>query len=245
MKIVAIGGTGLIGRKLTPHLTAKGHDVLAASPSKGVNAVTGEGLDAALKDADIVVDVANAPSWEDAAVLAFFEASSRNLAEAEKKAGVKHHVALSIVNTDRLPDSGYMRAKAAQEKLIKASGVPYTILRATQFMEFVEGIAQSCIGGDVVHLPAAAFQPIASDDVAAALAEVTLKPPVNGHVDVGGPEKKPMADFVRELFAAKGETRRIVADNEGRYFGTKLDDTSLVPLGPAMTGKIRFGEWVG
>lgn len=245
MKIVVIGGTGLIGRKLIPHLTAKGHDVLAASPSKGVNAVTGEGLDAALKGADIVVDVANAPAWEDAAVLAFFENSGRNLAAAEKKAGVKHHVALSIVNTDKLPESGYFRAKAAQEKLIKQSGVPYTILRATQFMEFVEGIAQSCVEGDVIHLPDASFQPIASDDVAAALAEVTLKPANNETIDLGGPERKPMADFVRELYAAKGETKKIVADGAGRYFGAKLDDTSLVPLGAAMQGKVRFAEWVG
>lgn len=244
MKIVVIGGTGLIGKKLIPHLTAKGHDVLAASPSKGVNAVTGEGLDAALKGADIVVDVANAPAWEDAAVLAFFESSGRNLAAAEKLAGVKHHVALSIVNTDSLPDSGYFRAKAAQEKLIKQSGIPYTILRATQFMEFVEGIAQSCVEGDVIHLPDASFQPIVSDDVAAALAKVTLKPAKNETIDLGGPERKPMADFVRELYVPKGETKTIVADADGRYFGAKLAEASLVPLGAAMMGKVKFGEWV-
>ena len=204
MKIVVIGGSGLIGTKLVNRLRQKGHEVVAASPNSGVNTITGEGLAEALSGAQVVVDVANAPSWEDKAVLEFFETSGRNLLAAETAAGVKHHVALSVVGTERLPDSGYFRAKMAQEKLIKASGIPYTILRATQFFEFVGGIVQSGTDGDAIRLSPALFQPIASDDVAAALADVAVAPPVNGTVEVAGPEPIPLDKLARQVPGREG-----------------------------------------
>src|SRR6516164_8823917 len=229
MKIVVIGGTGLIGSKLVKKLQEKGHDAIAAAPNTGVNTITGEGLKEALSGAQVVVDLANAPVWEDKAVLEFFETSGRNLMAAEKAAGVKHHLALSIVGSDRSPDSGYLRAKVAQEDLIKASGIPYTILRSTQFFEFVGGIVNSGAEGDVVRLSPALFQPIASDDVVANLAELTLAPPLNGTVEVAGPEARPMDKFAREFLAASGDPRKVIADVHWRYFGTELNDRSLTP----------------
>ncbi|MBA4016966.1 MAG: NmrA family transcriptional regulator [Pirellula sp.] len=245
MKIVVIGGTGLIGTKLVKNLREQGHEVLAASPSKGVNTITGEGLAEALAGAQVVVDVANAPVWEDDAVLAFFETSGRNLLAAEKVAGVRHHVALSVVGTDRLLASGYFRAKMAQENLIKGAAIPYTIVRATQFFEFVGAIAQSGIDGDVVRLPPAMMQPILSDDVAAALAEVAVAEPRNDTVDLAGPEPIRMDELARIYLRAQGDGRQVVADVNARYFGTEVDDQSLSPLGPAMLGPTRFEQWLG
>ena len=244
MKIVVIGGTGLIGSKLVKDLQKKGHDAIAAAPNTGVNTITGEGLKEALSEAQVVVDLANAPLWDDKAVLEFFQTSGRNLMAAEKAAGVQHHLALSIVGSDRNPDSGYLRAKVAQENLIKASGIPYTILRSTQFFEFVGGIVKSASEGDVVRLSPALFQPIASDDVVAALAELTLAPPLNGIVEVAGPEAFPMDKFAREFLAASGDQRKVIADVRWRYFGTELNDRSLTPGDHPRLGSIRFGEWL-
>jgi len=244
MKIVVIGGTGLIGSKLVKKLQVEGHDVLAAAPNTGVNTITGEGLKEALSGAQVVVDLANAPVWEDKAVLEFFETSGRNLMAAEKAAGVKHHLALSIVGSDRSPDSGYLRAKVAQEDLIKASGIPYTILRSTQFFEFVGGIVKSGVVGDLVRLSPALFQPIASDDVVANLAELTLAPPLNGTVEVAGPEACPMDKFAREFLAASGDRRKVIADVHWRYFGAQLNDRSLTPGNRPRLGSIRFGDWL-
>ncbi|WP_130932155.1 SDR family oxidoreductase [Pseudomonas sp. Sample_24] len=244
MKIVVIGGSGLIGSKLVNILQERGHDVLAASPSTGVNSITREGLAEAMDGADVVVDVANAPSWEDQAVLDFFETSSRNLLAAEAAAGVRHHVALSIVGTDRLPDNGYFRAKVAQEKLIKASGIPYTLLRATQFFEFVGGIAQSFAVGDAIYASPALIQPIASDDVVAALADVVLAAPVNGTVEVAGPEALPIDELVRRFLRATQDNRKVVADVNARYFGSVLDDQSLTAGKNARLGAIRFEDWL-
>ncbi|WP_341487809.1 SDR family oxidoreductase [Pararhizobium sp. A13] len=245
MKIVVIGGTGLIGTKLVKNLKERGHDVLAASPNTGVNSITREGLAEAMNEAEVVVDVANAPVWEDKAVLEFFETSGRNLLAAEAAAGVRHHVALSIVGSERLPDNGYFRAKVAQENLIKASGIPYTILRATQFFEFVGGIAQSAAVGDEIRLSPALFQPIASDDVAAALAEVSVSPPVNGMVEVAGPEAIPLDELVRRFLRATQDTRKVVPDVHARYFGAILDDQSLTPGKNPRIGAIRFEDWLG
>ena len=244
MKIVVIGGSGLIGAKLVHELRRRGHEVVAASPSTGVNAVTGEGLAEALKDARVVVDVANAPVWEDEAVLAFFETSGRNLLAAESDAGVKHHVALSVVGTDRLLESGYFRAKLAQENLIKASKVPYTIVRATQFFEFVGGIAQSATDGQTVRLPPARMQPIVSDDVAAALADVAVADPLNRTVDLAGPEAIRMDDLVRQFLAASGDTREVVTDPQARYFGVTVNDQSLTPGDQPRLGSTRFVDWL-
>lgn len=244
MKIVIIGGTGLIGSKLVKTVREKGHDVIAAAPNTGVNTITGEGLKETLSGAQVVVDLANAPVWEDKAVLEFFEISGRNLMAAEKAADVKHHLALSIVGCDRSPDSGYLRAKVAQESLIKASGVPYTILRSTQFFEFVGGIVKSGAEGDVVRLSPALFQPIASDDVVANLAELTLAPPLNGTVEVAGPEALPMDEFARKSMAANGDRRKVIADVHWRYFGTELNDRSLTPGAHPRLGSIRFDEWL-
>src|SRR5687767_15128344 len=229
MKIVVIGGSGLVGKKLIPILRERGHEAVPASPSSGVNAVTGEGLARALAGADVVVDVTNAPSWEDAAVLEFFEASTRNLLAAEEAAGVGHHLALSVVGADRIPDSGYLRAKLAQERLIAAGGVPYTIVRATQFFEFLGGIAGPPADGDTVRLPTAPMQPLAADDVAAALADVVVGAPVNGIVELAGPETLPIAEFVGRYLAASGDKRTVVADPQARYFGAALDDRGLNP----------------
>ncbi|WOS66298.1 SDR family oxidoreductase [Sinorhizobium fredii] len=245
MKIVVIGGTGLIGSKLVKNLRERGHEVLAAAPNTGVNTITREGLAEALDGAQIVVDVANAPVWEDKAVLEFFETSGRNLLAAEAAAGVRHHVALSIVGSERLPDNGYFRAKVAQENLIKASRIPYTILRATQFFEFVGGIAQSATVGEEIRLSPALIQPIASDDVAAALADVAVAAPINGTVEVAGPEAIPLDDLVRRFLRATQDPRKIVPDVHARYFGAVLDDQSLTPGKSPRIGAIRFEDWLG
>lgn len=244
MKIVVIGGTGLIGSKLVKNLRERGHDVLAAAPSTGVNSITGEGLAQAMDGAEIVVDVANAPSWEDKAVLEFFETSGRNLLAAEAAAGVRHHVALSIVGSERLPDNGYFRAKVAQENLIKASGIPYTILRATQFFEFVGGIAQSATVGEEIRLSPALIQPMASDDVAAALTDVALAAPVNDTLEVAGPEAMPLDELVRRFLRATQDTRKVVPDVHARYFGDVLDDQSLTPDNNPRLGAIHFEDWL-
>jgi uncharacterized protein YbjT (DUF2867 family) len=245
MKIVVIGGTGLIGSKLVKNLREHGHDVLAASPKTGVNTITREGLAQALDGAQIVVDVANAPVWEDQAVIDFFETSSRNLLAAEAAAGVRYHVALSIVGSERLPDCGYFRAKVAQENLIKASSIPYTILRATQFFEFVGGIAQTATVGEEIHVSPALIQPMASDDVAAALTDVTLKAPVNGTLEVAGPEAMPLDELVRRFLRGTQDTRKVVPDVHARYFGAILDDQSLTPGQNAHFGTIHFEDWLG
>src|SRR3954470_18370065 len=244
MKIVVIGGSGLIGTSLVARLRQSGHDVVAASPSSGVNTITGEGLTETLSGAQVVVDVANSPSFEDRAVLKFFETSGRNLLAAEAAAGVGHHVALSVVGSDRLPDSGYLRAKMAQENLIKASGIPYSIVRSTQFFEFVSGIAQSATVGQTIRLSPALLQPIMSDDVADAVTDVALGAPVNGMVEIAGPERVPLDDMVRRFLSAKHDPRKVIADTHARYFGTELDDRSLTPGHNARIGSIRFEDWL-
>lgn len=244
MKIVVIGGSGLIGKKLVNKLRQLGHEVVAASPSSGVNTITGEGLAKALAGTQVVVDVANSPSFEDAAVLEFFEKSSGNLLAAEADAGVGHHVALSVVGADRLPDSGYMRAKVAQEKLIKSAGVPYTILRATQFFEFMGAIAQSATDGQTVRLPSAFMQPVMSDDVAAALVDITLGEPVNGTVELAGPDRLRFDELVRRFLSASHDARQVVADTHARYFGTELNDQSLTPGDKPRIGSTRFEDWL-
>src|SRR5499426_1897846 len=244
MKIVVIGGTGLIGTKLVRNLQQQGHEVVAAAPSSGVNTVTGEGLAKALAGAEVIVDVANAPSWEDKAVLEFFETSGRNLLAAEAAAGVRHHVALSIVGTDRMPDNGYFRAKVAQEHLIEASGLPYTIIRATQFMEFLGGIAEAGAQGSTVRLSPGLFQPIAADDVAALTAEVALAAPRRGIVEIAGPERAPLDAFVARYLQAVGDPRAVVRDPDARYFGGRVEEHSLVPLGDARLGRIGLDAWL-
>jgi uncharacterized protein YbjT (DUF2867 family) len=244
MKIVVIGGSGLIGKKLVNNLRERGHEVVGASPSSGVNALTGEGLADALRGAQVVVDVANSPSFEDKAVLEFFETSGRNLLAAEAAAGVGHHVALSVVGTDRLLQSGYFRAKMAQEDLIKASKVPYTIVRATQFFEFVNGIAQSATDGQTVRLSPAFVQPVVSDDVASALADVTLGTPVNGTVELAGPERLRLDELVRRFLSAKQDARQVVADVHARYFGADLNDQSLTPGDNPRIAPTRFEDWL-
>jgi uncharacterized protein YbjT (DUF2867 family) len=244
MKIVVIGGTGLIGTKLVSTLRRGGHDVVAASPKSGVNTITGEGLAQALAGAEVVVDVANSPSFEDRAVLEFFETSGRNLLAAESAAGVRHHLALSIVGADRNPEGGYLRAKVAQERLIKASKIPYTILRSTQFLEFMNGIAQAATIGDTVRLSPALLQPIASDDVVAALARLTVGEPLNATVEVAGPEKIGLAELVRRFLSAKNDSRHVVDDVHSRYFGVQLNDSSLTPSGKTLVGQTRFDEWL-
>jgi len=245
MKIVVIGGSGLIGKKLVAILRERGHEVVAASPSSGVNALTGQGLSEALTGAKVVVDVANSPSFEDQAVLEFFEKSGRNLMAAEEAAGVKHHVALSVVGADRLPDSGYMRAKLAQEALITAGKTPYTIVRATQFHEFLAAIGESAAVGGEIRLPPALMQPIAAHDVAAALAEVALEPPAGGIVEIAGPEPIPMNEAVRRALAAKGDLRKVVAASAARYFGAEIDDRSLTPSAKARLGATLLEDWLG
>jgi uncharacterized protein YbjT (DUF2867 family) len=245
MKIVVIGGSGLIGSKLVSKLRDKGHEVLAASPASGVDTITGEGLAEALAGAEVVVDVANSPSFEDKAVLAFFETSSRNLLAAEAVAGVGHHLALSVVGADRLPASGYMRAKMAQETLIEAAGIPHTILRATQFFEFVGRIANSAVDGDAIRLSPALVQPIAADDVVAALAELAVGAPLDAIVEVAGPEAWPLDKIASKALAAGGDERRVIADVHARYFGAELDDRSLTPGAHPRLGTIRFEDWLG
>src|SRR5215831_809986 len=244
MKIVVIGGTGLIGKKVVTNLRQHGHEVVAASPSSGVNTVTGEGLAQALAGARVVVDVANAPSWEDNAVLAFFETSGRNLLAAEAAANVGHHVALSVVGTDRLLASGYFRAKMAQEKLIKASSIPYTIVRATQFFEFVGGIAKSATEGETVRLPPALMQPIAADDVAAVVAEVALAKPLNGTFDLAGPEPIRQDDLVRQFLTATGDARTVITDPKALYYGITVNDQSLTPGDNPRIGPTHFADWL-
>jgi uncharacterized protein YbjT (DUF2867 family) len=245
MKIVVIGGTGLIGSKLVAALRQRGQEVLAASPESGVNTLTSEGLATALAGAQVVVDLANSPSFEDAAVLKFFESAGRNLLSAEAAAGVGHHLALSVVGSDRLPDSGYLRAKMAQERLIKASGIPYTILRSTQFFEFMGRAADSFSDGKTIRVPPALVQPISSDDVVAALAELTLGPPANGIVEVAGPEKVRFDEIVRRVLENKQDAREVTTDIHARYFGTELDDQSLVPIGNKVRiGTTRFDSWL-
>jgi uncharacterized protein YbjT (DUF2867 family) len=244
MKIVVIGGTGLIGKRLVHNLRKQGHEVVPASPSSGVNALTGEGLAEALVGANVVVDVANAPSWEDKAVMEFFEKSGRNLLAAEAAANVRHHVALSVVGTERLLASGYFRAKMAQEKLIEASRIPYTIVRATQFFEFVGGIAESASDGHTVRLPPAMMQPISADDVAAALAEVATAEVENGTVEIAGPELVGMDELVRRFLVASKDTRQVSTDPQARYYGIPVDDRSLVPGDHPRLGPTRFADWL-
>ena len=243
MKIVVIGGTGLIGSKLVSILRSKGHEVLPASPDSGVNTITGEGLDAALAGAQVVVDVSNSPSFADADVLKFFETSTGNLLAAEARAGVGHHVALSIVGTDRVPDSGYLRAKVAQENLIRKSGRPYSILRSTQFFEFISRIAQAGPEG-TLRVSGALFQPILSADVVAALADITLGAPLNDIAEVGGPERFPMNELVRRVLRASGDEREVITDSHARYFGAELNDESLVASPGARVGSKRFEDWL-
>jgi uncharacterized protein YbjT (DUF2867 family) len=244
MKIVIIGGTGLVGTKLASKLRQKGHEVIPASPRTGVNTITGEGLDNALLGAGIVVDVANSSSFEDRAVLKFFETSGRNLLAAGATAGVRHHLALSVVGSDRLPENGYFRAKLMQESLIKASKISYTILRATQFFEFVGAIVDSSADGQIVRLSPALFQPVASDDVAATLADIALGAPVNGIVELAGPEPFSLDDFARQYLTATKDPRKVVADIHARYFGAKLDDRSLTPGKNPRLGAVRFEDWL-
>jgi uncharacterized protein YbjT (DUF2867 family) len=244
MKIVVIGGTGLIGSKTIPILRQGGHEAVAASPNTGVNTITGEGLAKALAGAQVVVDLANAPSWEDKAVLEFFQTSGRNLLAAEATAGVRHHVAVSIVGTDRTPDNGYFRAKVAQEKVIESSRTPYTIIRSTQFMEFLGGIAAEGTKGNVVRISPGLFQPIAADDVAATVADVALGAPRNGIVEIAGPERAPFNEIIARYLKAIGDPREVVSDPEARYFGGRVEERSLVPLGEARLGRIGLDEWV-
>lgn len=244
MKIVVIGGTGLIGSKVVSNLRQKGHEVAAAAPGTGVNTITGDGVAEAVAGVQVAIDVANAPDFSDGAVMSFFKTSGRNLMDAEKAAGVRHHIALSVVGADRLPDSGYLRAKLAQEELIEASGIPYTIIRATQFFEFVGGIAQSATDGQTVRLSPAYLQPVASDDVAALVAKVATMAPVNGVIELAGPERIGLDDLVRRYFAAKHDPRKVVTDIHARYFGAQLNDKSLTPGNNPHIGSTSFETWL-
>ncbi len=244
MKIVVIGGSGLIGSKLVKKLREQGHEAVAASPNSGVNSVTGEGLAEVLKGASVVVDVSNAPSWEDKAVMEFFTTSTRNLLTYEAAAGVGHHVALSVVGTERLLESGYFRAKIAQENLIKASSIPYSIVRATQFFEFVKGIADLSTDGNKVRLPSALIQPMAANDVAEAVGRIAVGSPVNGIVEVGGPEQFHLDELVRRDLAARKDPREVVADPHARYYGIKVSERTLVPDNDARLGETRFETWL-
>jgi uncharacterized protein YbjT (DUF2867 family) len=243
MKIVVIGGTGLIGSKTVARLRAKGHDVVAASPSSGVNTLTGEGLAETLPGASVVIDLANSPSFDEAASVAFFEAAGRNLLAAEKTAGVKHHVALSVVGTERLGASGYFRGKMVQEEMIRASGVAYTIVHSTQFLDFLGAIAQEGADGDIVRVSSAHVQPIASDDVADAMADVALSAPANGIVEIAGPERVRLSDIVARYFELTADPRRVVASPDARYFGYMLDDNALVPGAGARIAHAGLEEW--
>ena len=244
MKIVVIGGSGLIGSRLVKLLSEAGHEALAASPRNGVNAVTGEGLSHALTGADVVVDVTNAPSWEPQAVLDFFRTSARNLGKAEVAAGVRHHVALSIVGCDRTPENAYFVAKVAQEEVIEAAGVPYTIVRATQFMEFIGGIADFSMVDSTVRLGDGLFQPIAADDVAAILAQTALGAPLNGTVEIAGPDRAPFAEIVTRYLKSIGDARPVVTDRDAQYYGGRVEEQSLVPLGDARIGRVSLDQWL-
>jgi len=244
MKIVVVGGSGLIGSKLVEKLQQHGHEVVPASPRTGVNSVTGEGLADALKGASVVVDVTNSPSWEDGAVMSFFETSTRNLLAYEGALGIGHHVALSVVGTERLLESGFFRAKLAQENLIKASSVPYTIVRATQFFEFVKQIAEYSTVGNEVHLPSALFQPMAADDVAAALAKISTNSPINGTVEIGGPEQFGLDELARRDMRARQDPRTVVSDPSARYYGIAVSERALVPNGNAQLGETHFEDWL-
>lgn len=244
MKIIVIGGTGLIGSKTVAILRQGGHEVVAASPKNGINAVTGEGLKEAMAGTQVVIDLANSPSFEDKAVLEFFETSGRNLLAAETAAGVRHHIALSIVGTDRTPDNGYFRAKVAQEKLIEASGIPYTIIRATQFLEFLGTIAATSADRNTIRLSPGLFQPIAADDVAAIVADVALAAPRNGIVEIAGPERAQFNEIIARYLKAVGDPREVMSDPEARYWGGRVEERSLVPLGEARLGRIGFDEWL-
>jgi uncharacterized protein YbjT (DUF2867 family) len=244
MKIVIIGGTGLIGSKTTAILRQGGHEVVAASPKSGVNTITGEGLKEAVAGAAVVIDLTNSPSFEDKAVMEFFQASGRNLLAAEAAAGVRHHVALSIVGSDRSRDIGYFRAKVVQENLVKASGIPYSIIRSTQFLEFLGGIANSGADGNTVRISPGPFQPIAADDVASIVAEVAIAPPRNGTVEIAGPERAPFHEFVARYLKAVGDSRKVVSDPEARYFGGRVEEHTLVPMGEARLGRIGLDEWM-
>jgi uncharacterized protein YbjT (DUF2867 family) len=244
MKIVVIGGTGLIGSKVVEKLRAKGHKAVAAAPSTGVNTLTGEGLAEVLKGASVVVDVSNAPSWEDDAVMKFFNTSTRNLLADEAAAGVGHHVALSVVGSERMLESGYFRAKIAQENLIKSSSIPYSIVRATQFFEFIKGIADFSTQGNTVRLPSALIQPMAAEDVASGVCRVALGSPLKGSVEIGGPEKFHLDELVRRALAAWKDPREVVADTQARYYGIKVNETTLIPGGDAKLGETHFENWL-
>jgi uncharacterized protein YbjT (DUF2867 family) len=244
MKIVVIGGTGLIGSKLIEKLSARGYEAVAAAPNTGVNTLTGEGLAEVLKNASVVVDVSNSPSFEEKAVMEFFQTSTRNLLTYEAKAGVGHHVALSVVGTDRLQESAYIRAKIAQEKLIKESGIPYSIVHATQFFEFVKKIADDATDGNQVRLPPVFIQPIAAEDVAKAVGRVAVGTPVNGIVEVAGPQRLRFDEFIRQGLRARNDPREVVVDPNARYFGAKLSELTLVASGDAKIGEIRFEDWL-
>jgi uncharacterized protein YbjT (DUF2867 family) len=244
MKIVVIGGTGLIGSKTVAILRRGGHEVVAAAPDTGVNTITGQGLKEVMAGTQVAIDLANSPSFEEKAVLEFFETSGRNLLAAEAAAGVRHHVALSIVGTDRTPDNGYFRAKVAQEKLIERSGIPYTIIRSTQFLEFLRAIADSSADGNTVRISPGLFQPIAADDVASIVADVALAQPRNGIVEIAGPERAPFNEIVARYLKAMRDPREVVSDPAARYYGGRVDERSLVPLGDARLGRIDFDEWL-
>src|SRR6201993_2247532 len=244
MKIVVIGGTGLIGSKLVNKLREHGHEAIAASPNSGVNTLTGEGLAEVLKGASVAVDVSNSPNWEDAAVLNFFETSTRNLLSYEAAAGVKHHVALSVVGTQRLSESGYFRAKIAQEKLIKESSIPYSIVHATQFFEFLKGLADISMVRGKVHLPPVSFQPMSADDVASAVGRIAVELPINGTVEIGGPEQFRVDELVRRRLASLKDPREVIADPNARYSGAKLSERTLVPGDNARLGETRFETWL-
>ena len=244
MKIVVIGGTGLIGSKLVQQLRAQKQEVVAASPSSGVNSVTGEGLAEALKGASVVVDVTNSPNWEDAAVLQFFETSTRNLLDYEGRAGVQHHIALSVVGTERMLESGFFRAKMAQEKLIEGGSIPYTIVRATQFFEFVKSIADFATQNNQVHLPSVLFQPIAGDDVARALASIAMASPVNGMVEIAGPDQGRLDEMARRDLAARKDPREVITDSNARYVGIAVRERTLVPDKGAQLGETHFEDWL-
>jgi len=244
MKIVVIGGSGLIGTKLVTRLRRCGHEVVAASLDTGVNIITGEGLSRAVESAEVLVDVANSPSFEDRAALEFFETAGRNLLAAERLAGVRHHLTLSVVGSDRLADSGYLRAKLAQERIVQTSGIPYTILRSTQFFEFVGAIVDSATVADRVRLSPALFQPVAADEVVAVLTDLALELPINSIVEVAGPEARPMDEMAREYLTAIHDKRQVIADARARYFGAQIDDRSLTPAPGHRAGSIHFTYWL-